>query len=176
MAKANDLADGIRNAARQFKHFQDVADMLDKYGSFENAVKEQELALKKVQDERAVGILALAEQAQKVEAAQKRHTDLIADANTQAAAIVEAANTAAFDTNVAAKAEAAQVLEAAKTAALSKKNSLSDDILALTEAKVRISDDIAAMQASVDSINAQAKAAEERLAKVNAAIAKFATV
>lgn len=176
MAKANDLAEGIRNAARQYKHFQDVADMLDKYGSIENAVKEQELALKKVQDEKAAGILALAEQAQKIEAAQKRHTNLIAEANTQAAAIVEAANSAAFDTNVTAKDEAAQLVAAARAKALENKNSLADEILALTASKVRISEDIAAMTASVDSINAQAKAAEERLAKVNAAIAKFATV
>lgn len=176
MAKANDLADGIRNAARQYKHFQDVADMLDRYGSIENAVKEQELALKKVNDEKDAGILALAEQAQKVASAEKRHGELIASASEQSAAIIEAANTAAFDVNVEAKAEAVQIVEKAKASALSKKNSLSDDILALTEAKVRISEDIAAMQGNVDGINAQAKAAEDRLAKVNAAIAKFATV
>ena len=176
MAKANDLADGIRNAARQYKHFQDVADMLDRFGSIENAVKEQEAALQKVKDEKSAGILAPAEQAEKVAAAEKRHGELIASANEQSAAIVEAANSEAFNINVAAKADAAQIVETAKTAALSKKNSLSDDILALTDAKVRISDDIAAMQASVDGINAQAKAAEDRLAKVNAAIAKFATV
>ena len=176
MAKANDLADGIRNAARQYKHFQDVADMLDRHGSIENAVKEQELALKNINDEKAAGILALAEQAKKVASAEKRHGELIASANEQSSAIIEAANVAAFDVHVAAKAEALQIVEQAKAAALNKRNSLSDDILALTEAKVRISSDIDAMTANVDGINAQAKAAEDRLAKVNAAIAKFATV
>lgn len=175
MAKIQDAADSIRRAARQYQDFIAAADLLDKFGSIENAITEANVALGKAQKERDAGIAKVNKVMADLETATANHATMLENTGTEAARLIEEAKSAAFDLSVQAQAAADGIVSNAKTQAIAEKNALADDVLALKEAKGKLNDDIQALKDRITGMEAESDGAEKRLIKIKADIAKLAT-
>lgn len=171
---ATDAADAIRRAARQYQAFIQAAEILDKFGSLENATAEGQRALSAIRGEvESVKTELAALKAQSM-AVQTEQAEIIANANATSAAIMDDGKEKAEAIINLAQTQAQNITHDAQIAASSIKGSAERESADLYAKVASLKGEVASLNERATTAQAEADAAEKRLTKVKDAIAKLA--
>lgn len=172
MAK-QDTALNIRTLANLFQHMQDAADTLDQIGSLENAAKEAQAATAAARKQRddMLAEVVKAEQALNRTEAEIRDKLAATDANLKGILTQAKLDAQKIKADVEDRAEK----EAAKIKAAAEKRwaELTKEIAALTDQKLLLDGDISKAIAARDAAEAEAAAAEKKVADIRKKLASF---
>ena len=166
-------AESIRRLAVQYQAMVEAADALESIGKLEQTVRQ---ATKQAADATAEMDGAKAELAvvkADVTKAKAKAAEIAAEANVKAMEILAEADRKAQAIIDGANSEAATRLAKADIAKAKQAEDLAAQISNLTSAKLRLEQDVNALNVANAAAQAEAVAAEDRIAKAQAKIAKM---
>lgn len=173
MSSKSNAAESIRRLAVQYQQMVEAADLLDSIGSLEQAAAE---AKKAAEAARADTAAARAE-ADKAKAEAKKSKEkvdkILSDADGEALAKVQEAEIKAQGIVADAKAKAEQITNKAAVDVADATAGVAGRVAELTTMRLRLEQELAALQNDIDAKKAEADDVEKRLAKAQAQVAKL---
>ena len=174
MAKGNDAADAIKRLIKQNEQLKLAAEILDEYGSLDNAITEAKIKLESVKNELAGEVFKLAEAKESVENASNEILGLRKAAELDCTSILESAKSRAEAIEREAKDRASVTLIDAEERIRRKLANETGHMATLADKRVKLEAEIEALTVRHNEIKSSADEAADRLAKVKADIARIA--
>lgn len=173
MANISQVAGSVRDLANLFQNMVAAADVLDKIGSLENATAEAKRDSDAAREDHAAAEKELTAALDKIDEANAQAKSIVAAANTTADGIVADAKERASSIALEAKLNYSKLMDQAMADANDQKTKIGASIVAAQGNFDALSLQVNAAIDARDSAMAEAAAAEDRLAKAQAAIQKL---
>lgn len=174
MAKGNDAADAIKRLIKQNEQLKLAAEILDEYGSFDNAIAEAKIKMESVRNELAGEVFKLTETKQSIETLTKEISEQRKNAELDCSLMRDTAEKDAEKILEEARNKAGAMLMDAENQIRRKLNDDNGHIAALSDKRSELEAEIASLELRRDEIKLSADEAADRLAKVKADIARVA--
>jgi F0F1-type ATP synthase membrane subunit b/b' len=166
-------AASIRTLAVQYQSMVEAADALESIGKLEQITKEQTTQADMARADADTAKVELKKAKVELKKAKDKATDIVATANDQALAKLQEADQKAQAILDGAAAQANGMISAAVDKAEQAAAPVAGQVAQLTSTKVGLEQDIATLNQTALAKQSEVEALEARLAKVQAAIAKY---
>lgn len=166
-------AEHIERLAVQYQAMVDAAAALKEIGSLENATQEAQKAADVARKEAQAAKAEAQKAKDKIAAAEQQAAETLAAAQVEAAMITAEAKQSGDNVVMRAQQEAARIIEKATKDVADASAGVAGRVAELTTAKLRLEQNIAALQDAITAKTGEADAIEARLAKAQAQIAKL---
>lgn len=166
MAKGNDAADVIKREIKRLEQLSIAAEILDQYGSLDNAVTESKKALAVAQKEREEAEKEVAVEREKVRKLKEECKKVKEKSDEHCEAMKLDAEKVAAETVHAAQDQAVTIVDDAKKQAAAEVSNLRQVVESLIEQKDTLSEQIMTLDKTHKSIVAKIVDSESKLADI----------